>query len=121
LHCGKASHPAVYEKSSLYESSRRRGTALSVLLAIDHYKRRGKEVDENDARRIAHESLLEARDVIELASQLKNISLYRRTHLPDYCYNCGSSEFLYSSYKCCCGVDIFSEADSMSFVLEKKE
>lgn len=113
------SHPAVYEKSSWYELSRKRGTALSALLAIDHYKRRDKEVDAEDAEQIAHDSLLHPIDVIELASKLKNISLYRRTRLPDRCFNCGSSNYLYSSYKCRCGVDIFSDSDSMSFVLEK--
>jgi hypothetical protein len=68
------SHPAVYEKSSAYAASRKQGTALSVLLAIDHYKRLAVEIDATRADRIAHNSLLAASDVIELAAQLKNIS-----------------------------------------------
>jgi SAM-dependent methyltransferase len=114
------SHPAVYEKSSSYAASMQQGTALSVLLAIDHYKRLAEEIDDTRAGKIAHNSLLAASDVSELAAQLKNISLYRRTRLPDFCFNCGASDYQFSSYRCTCGVEIFSDSDSMSFVLEKK-
>lgn len=97
------------------------GNALTVLLAIDHYNRIEKTIDEHTATEIADQSLLSASDVILLARQIKTISLYRRTHLPNSCYNCGSTDFLYSRLKCSCGVDIFSNGDSMSFVIEKHD
>jgi predicted O-methyltransferase YrrM len=97
------------------------GNALTVLLAIDHYNRIEKTIDENTAKEIADRSLMSASDVSLLAQQIKTISLYRRTHLPNSCYKCGSTDFLYSRLKCSCGVDIFSNSDSMSFVIEKHD
>lgn len=113
------SHPAAYLKSPLYAAVMKRGTALSVLLAIDHYKRLALEVDATRAQRIAHDSLLDAQEVSELALSLKTITLYRRTRLPDFCYRCGSRDYEFSSFKCSCGAEVFSDSDSMSFVLEK--
>jgi predicted O-methyltransferase YrrM len=97
------------------------GNALTVLLAIDHYHRIQKNIDQTLALEISKQSLMSAEDVFLLAKQIKNVSLYRRTHLPNSCYNCGSTEFLYSQMKCVCGVDVFSNNDSMSFVIEKHD
>jgi SAM-dependent methyltransferase len=93
------------------------GNALTVLLAIDHYKRIEQTVTRDIAEEISRFSLLTADEVFELAQQIKKISLYKRTHLPDSCYNCGSTTFHYSGLKCVCGVDVFSNNDSMSFVI----
>jgi len=95
------------------------GNALSALLAIDHYKRVGVAIDRPRAELIAAQSLLSAGDVIELAGSLRSIELYKRTRLPDSCYRCGTVDFHFSSYQCRCGVKVFSDSDSMSFVLEK--
>ncbi len=95
------------------------GNALSALLAIEHYRRLGLAVDAARAGLVAANSLLSAADVRELATHLKAISLYKRTRLPDACYACGSVDFDYSRYQCRCGTKVFSDCDSMSFVLEK--
>ena len=78
------------------------------------------EIDLQKAARIASDSLFSVEDVLLLAENISAISLYKRTNLPDRCYRCGSVEFNYSAYKCLCGVDLFEDADSMSFVIQKR-
>jgi len=96
-----------------------KGNALTVLLGIDHYLRIGKKITLEDAIKISNNSLIASTDVLNLANEIKSISLYKRTHLPNFCYNCKSFEYNYSRLQCTCGVDIFSSKDSMSFVIEK--
>jgi hypothetical protein len=45
--------------------------------------------------------------------------LYQRNHLPDFCHHCGSVDYIYSKLRCLCGVEVFSDEDSMAFVLVK--
>lgn len=113
------SHPA-YEAKSTGIFKPFRGNALTVLLAIDHYRKIGAQIDAEKIRLIAANSILSPVDVALLAENIQSISLYRRTRLPDYCYNCGSKDYNFSSLKCRCGVDVFSDSDSMSFVVQKK-
>lgn len=96
---------------------RPRGNSLSVLLAIDHYKRLGIEVGSLISEKISKQSLFEPDDVLNLSKKIKRISLYRRAHFPDQCI-CGRREYDYSNYMCFCGNPIFSDKDSMSFVIE---
>jgi hypothetical protein len=95
------------------------GNALSILLAIDHYRRIGVEIDSARAALIAHDSMLTPAEVLDLASTISRVHLYRRTNLPDHCFRCGARDFNFSQYRCRCGVEIFSDTDSMSFVIEK--
>lgn len=95
-----------------------RGNALSTLLAIGHYKRIGLSIDEVQAEKISTDSLISSNEVIGLAEKIKDIHLYRRSHLPDKCWSCGSVDYEYSSYKCVCGENVFSDTDSMTFVIE---
>ena len=96
------------------------GNALSVLLALAHYRRNGIAVTEERAELIAKNSLVTTDEVIDLDSALKEIVLYKRTILPDKCYECGSQDYEFSQYRCQCGAEIFSDTDSMSFVLIKE-
>jgi len=96
-----------------------RGNALHALLAIHHYQRLGLPVDDTRAALIANNSILAAEDVHYLGSTLSKIALYRRTRLPDYCYRCNVRDFDFSALRCQCGADVFSDADSMTFVLQK--
>ena len=96
------------------------GNALHALLGIDHYKRIGINVDDEIASLLARNSLLTKFEILRLSSQIDSIHLYRRTHLPDYCHQCGSKDFNYSQLQCLCGQPIFSNTDSMSFVIIKK-
>lgn len=97
-----------------------KGNALSVLLAIDHYRRISKTVTKEIAEKIAENSFMTSEDVLMLDANIDKLYLYRRAQLPNRCYNCGSDEFNYSSYKCRCGADIFSLDDSMSYLIVKK-
>lgn len=96
------------------------GNALSVLLALDHFHRIGKAVDQELAANIAAGSLLTPLEVLELAQNILSIHLYRRTHLPDHCHACGSTVYDYSQYRCVCGQPVFEDTDSMSFVIFKR-
>ena len=94
-----------------------RGNALSILLGIGHYKRIGVPIDHSNAEVIAKNTLIDASQVLELSQKIKSVHLYRRNHLPDKCI-CGSTDYDYSNYKCFCGREVFSNRDSMSFVIE---
>lgn len=96
-----------------------KGNALTVLLAIDHFNRLGVDINEKLATEIAYNSFMNYQDVLYLSSNIKNISIYKRTQLPDRCYNCNSTVFNYSGLRCVCGVDLFAFADSMTCVIEK--
>ena len=109
-----------YFKSTGMESAGvLKGTALTCLLAIEHIKRIGGALDDRAASLIAQNSLFTKTEVMELFRSIDSLFLYRRPHLPDRCYRCGSSEYNYNAYKCTCGVNIFEEADSMSFLIRK--
>ncbi len=97
-----------------------RGNALTVLLAIDHYKRIGVAIDEAKAQAIAAGSLLQPAEVLFLSEKIDKISLYRRTRLPDSCYRCGAKDYDFSALRCRCGVEVFKDADSMTFVIQKR-
>ncbi len=93
-----------------------KGTAMSALMAIDHCLRAGLNFN---FEKITENNYMSASDAASIVSSLKNISFFRRTNLPLSCYNCGSTDFNYSQYRCECGVDLFSSTDSMTCVIEK--
>ena len=62
---------------------------------------------------------MDAEDLVMVDRLVSDLQLYRRAHLPDRCYACGSADFNYAGFKCECGVDVYSCADSMAFVLER--
>ena len=97
-----------------------KGNALHALLGIDHFKRVGTAIDESVASTIADNSMLTSAEIMKLSSQIESIHLYRRTHLPDYCANCGSKVYDFSKLRCVCGQPIFSDADSMAFLIIKR-
>jgi len=97
-----------------------KGNALTVLLALMHYQNIGFEIDENRAQLISNNSLFTITDILFLTDNIKKIYFYRRSNLPKKCYSCGSTDYNFSNLKCLCGVEVFSDADSMSFVIIKK-
>jgi hypothetical protein len=111
-----------FSKKRLLNSQKNKpflGNALHALLGLDHYKRIGVTVDDEIAALLAKNSRLTRFEILKLASQINSIHLYRRTHLPDYCHQCGSKNFEFSKLQCVCGQLIFSDTDSMSFVITK--
>jgi hypothetical protein len=117
IHTSKPLHSLNKKKFSRpnYE-----GNALSVLLAIDHYKKINFKITEDLAKKIAVNSKLTKDDILNLDQVIKSIHLYKRTCLPDKCVTCGSIHFNYHTYRCECGTQVFNDNDSMAFVLEKK-
>jgi hypothetical protein len=113
----QTSHP-LYQRR--WWERKRPGNALSVLLAIQHYKRIGAAIDAEKAQRIAAGSLMSAAQVTALADQISALALYRRSTLPDSCWSCGASDYAFSDYRCQCGESIFSDTDSMSFAVHKR-
>lgn len=105
---------------SIEYCAQQKGNALTVLLAIMHYKELGIVIDQIKAQIISEGSLFSKEEVIFLDENLKSINFYRRNKLPQKCYACGNVDYNFSSLKCICGVEVFADADSMSFVLEKK-
>jgi len=99
---------------------KQKGNALTVLLAIMHYREINVKIDYQIATLIAKNSLFNSEQIIFLNENIKHINFYRRNKLPKKCYNCGSHDFDFSSLKCVCGIEIFSDSDSMTFVIEKK-
>jgi len=107
-------------KKHLAQQHLDQGNALHALLAIDHYQRIQKVMTQDIIEKIAIDSMLNIQDIELLVANIKEIHLYQRNHLPDFCHQCGSADFNFSKLKCYCGVDIFSDEDSMAFVLVKR-
>lgn len=120
----QTSHPRhpinpASQKVGFFKRPPPKGNALTVLLGLDHYKKINVPLSEELAALISEDSLLTKEDVLFLDKSLKEINLYRRTQLPLKCHHCGRSDYSFSQLKCLCGADIFSDTDSMSFVLVK--
>jgi hypothetical protein len=96
-----------------------RGNALNLLLALDHYQRINIKIDEEVVKLLSINSLFSKEQIINLASHIKSIHLYQRSHLPDMCHHCGSINFDFINLRCRCGEKVFSDSDSMSFVIIK--
>ena len=96
-----------------------KGNAMHLLLAIDHFNRIEREINEDIAQKISETSLFSKTQILRLASQIQSINLFQRNHLPDMCHGCGSANFDFNKLKCICGEDLFSDADSMSFLIIK--
>jgi hypothetical protein len=96
------------------------GNALHALLAIQHYQRIGKVVDDQTIEKIAQKSIFRPEDIAFLFESIDQIHFYQRSNLPDFCHKCGSVDYQFSDLKCQCGEAIFSDADSMAFVILKK-
>ncbi|WP_155624442.1 hypothetical protein [Burkholderia diffusa] len=95
-------------------------TSLSVLLGLEHVRRLGEMPSEDQFLALAAGTHFSLDDVRRLHAQIETISFYRRATLPTSCWRCGSTSFNYHALKCECGVDLLSEADSMTIVIKKR-
>jgi hypothetical protein len=96
------------------------GNALTVLLSLKHMREHFDKITYKDVYLVANGSIFSTEDVLFLTRCIDEIHLYRRTSLPDYCYKCNSNRYNYSNLRCICGVDLFSDRDSMAFVISKQ-
>lgn len=118
------SHPShdifVSEAEQWPPRMKLKGTALSTLLAIDHYRRLRQPLSDAVLDRLAEGNLMTREEIVSLDRMIERLWLYRRTHLPDRCYRCGAVDYRFHDYQCICGAEIFAEADSMTFVIERR-
>lgn len=106
-----------------YSAKHPRGTpnALCVLLALQHLADVGRQITPEIARSLAHPKFFSADEITGLARDVASFELFQRTALPLKCYACGSSHFRYAEYRCKCGTPIYFGAESMSFVVTRKQ
>jgi hypothetical protein len=96
-------------------------TALSVLLAFEHIKRRGDaRLTEADLGQLAAGGPYSRDELVTLFGGIESIEIYRRATLPARCWKCGSDTYSYARYRCVCGVEVLAEADSMSVFIRKR-
>lgn len=113
------SHPAHSQYKDEF-GDRRGQTSLSVLLGVEHLLRQGKTPTPAQIDALAAGDHFNSDEVRQLFDQIGSIDFYKRTTLPTSCWRCGSSRFDYHAFKCECGVDLMSEADSMTIVIKKR-
>ena len=90
---------------------------LQALLLIKHLKENNLDTtvfskyDETN-------SLFNCQELEKLFNRIKKIEIYKRSNLPNYCYNCNSTNYDYINLKCNCGVDLYEDCDSMSALIK---
>lgn len=99
--------------------STRKTNAFHLLLAIQNIKDLRQPLDrlKNGLYQWSHFTEEEVKYAFE---RIDTIHLYKRTSLPLSCYNCGGSKFDYSLLTCQCGIDLYENYDSMSFMVKVK-
>lgn len=91
-----------------------------LLITFEHMIESGLELDELVINELSTRSLFKKEDVIFLYSKIKSIKIYRRGTLPIKCFNCGTMSFDYSRLTCKCGLDVYSDVDSIAAIIEVK-
>ena len=90
---------------------------LQCLLLLNHFKRLNKRTSDFLEVINYEKSLFSQKELILLYNRIKNIEIYKRTILPDYCYSCKKNEFDYISLRCKCGTDLYASSDSMTAII----
>lgn len=116
------SHPTSITrlKKGLAKLSKPKSNALNFLLGLAHYLRISKEITHERLQRLTRNSIISEEQGKILIENIKSIHFYRRTRLPERCVHCGSTEYNFDTMRCVCGARVFSDFDSMTFVIEKK-
>ena len=95
-------------------------TSLHVLLAMQHLKATGSSLTNKVLDDLSSPGFFSQDDVRALFESITSIELYRRTQLPLRCYRCGSTCYDYTKLTCECGVPLYENSDSMSFLIRKE-
>lgn len=101
---------------------------LHLVLFLEHYKSIGRELNPDEVKDFTKKSffstekksLFSIEEIVDLFNRIAEIKIYKRTTLPHKCYACGSIDFQYHLLKCKCGVDIYSNSDSMTAIIRLK-
>jgi hypothetical protein len=112
IHTSHPNHPDFKHYNSPETAN-----CLHVLLAMQHLKDCSQLLKEDVLARLATPGFFSTEDLRDLFSQIGTIELYKRTSLPLRCWRCGSGAFDYQRLRCACGADLYSETDSMAFLL----
>lgn len=109
-----------YIVEDIHTAFRRLGTPtiFHVLMMIQHMKATNSNPSEDIVDSL--DCYFTRREIYDLFYSIEDLGLIRRSHLPLKCWNCGTSNFDYVHLKCRCGEDLYKEADSMSFIIQKK-
>lgn len=92
---------------------------LHLLLALLHFREAQLSIDDVIAKLIKKNTYFSEQDIRTLNHSISEIHFYRRAKLPIKCWHCLSTDFDYVQFKCVCGTNLLSEADSMAFILRK--
>jgi hypothetical protein len=90
---------------------------LHLLLCFEHLKKIGKDLDENLLLDLSSKSLFTPKEIETIFNKIDSIKIYKRSTLPHKCYVCGSVNYNFHLLKCSCGVDIYSNSDSMAAII----
>jgi len=90
---------------------------LHLLLLIEHLQAAGLTLDQETLNQFKSKSLFTPEEAQSIFEKISKIKLFRRATLPHKCYSCGSSAYQYHNLKCKCGVDIYSNSDSITALL----
>ena len=93
---------------------------LHLLLCLEHLISNKKELKKELLEDISTNSLFSCDEIIFIYDKISEIDIFKRGSLPHRCYSCNSSDFDYHNLKCRCGVDIYSNSDSMTAVITVK-
>lgn len=95
-------------------------SSLHLLLCLEHLNSNKKELNDNLLKEISLNSLFSRDDIVFIFDKISKIEIFKRGTLPHNCYSCDSSDFDYHYLKCKCGVDIYSNSDSMTAIITVK-
>lgn len=118
VHTSHPGHP-MFERAH-QGGARHAPNAMNVLLAFQHLQEMRLDLTVEMARDLSHPAFFAPDEVVRLYDRISGVKLYRRTSLPKQCYSCGSSQFDYARYRCVCGVQLFGDVDSMSFMIWRR-
>ena len=90
---------------------------LHCLLLLDFHLRKNLEVL-NSKGIDFDKSLFSPLEIELLLKKIKAVEFFKRLRLPDYCYNCKTSNFNFATLQCECGADLYADADSMTSLIK---
>jgi predicted O-methyltransferase YrrM len=93
---------------------------LNALLAIQHIKDAGLNLNSVIGTRLSAPEMLSEPDVATLFATTGRVEIHKRTQLPLRCYACSGNQFDYVSWLCRCGAELYHPADSMTALIWKR-